>query len=60
MVRRRYRVEEMIHKLQEAEVAPAQGQATPVMCKNLRVTEQTFDRFRRDHNGSQAPAGPQA
>ena len=49
MPRKRYRAEEIIHKLREAEVAFAQGKSTAEVCKKLGVVEQTYNRWRRDY-----------
>ncbi len=46
MARRRFRPEEIIHKLREAEVQLAQGKKTPGVCKQIGVTEQTYYRWR--------------
>lgn len=51
MARKRYRAEEIIHKLREAEVALAQGKSTAEVCKKLGVTEQTYYRWRREYGG---------
>ena len=48
---KRYRAEEIIHKLREAEVAFAQGKSTAEVCKQLGVTEQTYYRWRREYGG---------
>ena len=39
---KRYRAEEVIQKLREAEVALAQGKSTAVVFKKLGVAEQTY------------------
>lgn len=51
MPRKRYRAEEIIHKLREAEVALAQGKSTAEVCKKLGVAEQTYYRWRRECGG---------
>jgi putative transposase len=51
MARKRFAAEEIIHKLREAEVELAQGRKTPEVCKKLGVTEQTYDRWRREYGG---------
>ena len=51
MSRKRFRAEEIIHKLREAEVLLAQGKKTPEVCKKLGVTEQTYYRWRREYGG---------
>ncbi len=52
MARRRHRVEEIIHKLREAEVALSQDKTVKQVCKQLEVTEQTYYRWRRSTAGS--------
>ena len=51
MSRKRFKAEEIIHKLREAEVLLAQGKKAPEVCKKLGVTEQTFYRWRREYGG---------
>ncbi len=51
MARKRFRPEEIIHKLREAEVELAQGKKTPEVCKKLGVTEQTYYRWRKEYGG---------
>ena len=51
MSRKRFKAEEIIHKLREAEVLLAQGKKTPEVCKKLGVTEQTYYRWRREYGG---------
>lgn len=51
MARKRFRPEEIIHKLREAEVELSQGKKTPEVCKKLGVTEQTYYRWRKEYGG---------
>ncbi len=51
MPRKRYRAEEIIHKLREAEVAFAKGKSTAEVCKKLGVAEQTYYRWRCECGG---------
>ena len=51
MARKRFRPEEIIHKLREAEVELAQGKKAPEVCKKLGVTEQTYYRWRKEYGG---------
>ena len=51
MPRKRYRAEEISHKLREAEIAFAQGKSTAEVCKKLGVAEQTSCRWRREYGG---------
>ena len=49
--RKRLSAEEIIGKLREAEVGLAQGQAIGQVVRNLGVSEQTSDRWRREYGG---------
>jgi len=49
MPRKRFTSEQIIGKLQEAEVALAKGRAVPLVCKQIGVTEQTYYRWRPDY-----------
>jgi len=51
MSRKRYRPEQIIRMLREAEVALAQGQAVGQVCRTLGIAEQTFYRWRREYGG---------
>ena len=51
MLRKRYRAEQIIHKVREAEIAFAQGKSTAEVCKKLGVAEQTSCRWRREYGG---------
>jgi len=44
--RKRYSVEQIIAKLQEAEKLQAQGLTIPQACKRLQISDQTFYRWR--------------
>ena len=44
MPSKRYNAEEIIHKLREADVLLGQGQKVSGVCKQLGVSEQTYDR----------------
>ena len=44
MSRKRYTPEQIIGKLREAEVAPAQGETAGQVCRTLGIAEQTFYR----------------
>lgn len=43
---KRYSPEQIVAKLREAERLQGQGQTIPQVCKHLRVSEQTFYRWR--------------
>jgi len=49
--RKRYRAEEIIGKLREAEVGLAQGQSVGQVARRLWVSEQTYYRWRREYDG---------
>ncbi len=51
MVRRRHTPEQVIYKLQEAEVAIAQGSTVAGAARGIGVTEQTFYRWRSEYGG---------
>ena len=51
MPKKRYNAEEIIHKLREADVLIAQGQAIAEVCKKIGVTDQTYYRWRKEYGG---------
>jgi len=51
MVRRSYRQEQIIQKLQEAEVLVSQGSTIGEAARKIGVTEQTYYRWRREYGG---------
>ena len=51
MVRKRYRAEQIIGKLREAEVVLAQGENVGTVARRLGVAEQTDYRWRREYGG---------
>ena len=51
MSKKRYKPEQIIGMLQEAEVALAQGETTGQVCRTLGIAEQTFYRWRREYGG---------
>ena len=51
MARQRYSVEEIIHKLREAELLFGQGKTIGDACKQLGVTDKTYFRWRKSHGG---------
>ena len=53
MPSKRYNAEESIHKLREAEVLLGQGQNVSQVCKQLGVSEQTYDRWRKTYGEMQ-------
>lgn len=51
MIRRRFTAEQIIHKLREAEVELAPGKTIPEAFKKIRVTDQTYYRWRKEYGG---------
>lgn len=51
MAKRRYRVEQIISKLREAEVLISQGRTTSQACKQIGVSDQTYYRWRKEYGG---------
>ena len=51
MPRKRYRVEQIISMLREAEVELSKGLKTLEVCKKLGISENTYYRWRREYGG---------
>ncbi len=51
MARKRYTAEQIITKLREAEVELAKGPTTPLVCKKLGISDQTYYRWRKEYGG---------
>ena len=51
MSRKRYTPEQIIGMLREAEVLLSQGRTTGEVCRQLRVSEQSYYRWRREYGG---------
>ena len=51
MAKKRYRPEEIIAKLREAEVLLAQGMKVPEVAKSIGIHEITFYRWRKEYGG---------
>ena len=51
MAQKRYKAEQIIRKLREAEVAQGQGKTVAQAVKQLGVSEQTFYRWRKEYGG---------
>jgi len=51
MSRRKFRVEEIINILRQAEVLLSQGQNALQACRQLGIGEQTYYRWRREYGG---------
>ncbi|BBO35560.1 mobile element protein [Lacipirellula parvula] len=47
----KFKPEEIISKLREAEVELARGKKIPEVCKQIGVTEQTYYRWKEEHDG---------
>ena len=51
MPRKRFKAEQIIQHLREAEVLLAQGQTIAQVCKKIGVTDQTYYRWRKEYGG---------
>ena len=51
MARVRYSVEQIIHKLREAEVLLGQGQSVRDICRKWNITDPTYYRWRQEYGG---------
>ena len=51
MSKKRHTSEQIISKLRESEVLLSQGQSVPQACKSVEISEQTYDRWRKDWGG---------
>ena len=51
MPRKRFKTEEIIQKLREAEVHLSQGQNVAEACRQIGVTDQTYYRWRKEYGG---------
>lgn len=49
--KRRYTPEEIIGKLREAEVLTSQGHTVAETCRIIEITEQTYNRWRKEYGG---------
>ncbi len=54
MKRKRFKAEEIVNKLREADVLIAQGRTVAQTCKQIGVTEQTYYRWRKEYGGLKA------
>ena len=55
MPRKRFRPEDIIAKLREADVLPGQGKRVVEVVKALGVSEVTYHRWRQEYGGMSAP-----
>jgi putative transposase len=51
MPKKRYRSEEIIHKLREADVLVGQGRTIPEITRQWGVTDATYYRWRKEYGG---------
>jgi len=51
MAKKKHCVEQIIHKLREAEVLLSQGKPVAEVCRSLGITEQTYYRWRKEYGG---------
>ena len=51
MAKKIFKPEEIINKLREAEVLSSQGKPVAEICRALGVTDQTYDRWRKEYGG---------
>jgi len=51
MAKKKHSVEQIIHKLREAEVIVARGGSVEEACRQIGVTGQTYDRWRKEYGG---------
>jgi transposase-like protein len=58
MARKHFSTEQIIGMLREAEVCLSQGQTIGLICKGLGISEQSYDRWRRDYGGLIAKTRP--
>jgi transposase-like protein len=51
MSRKRFKAEEIVNKLREADVLISQGQPISQVCRQIGVTDQTYYRWRKEFGG---------
>ena len=51
MSRKRYKPEQIIGMLREAEVRLSQGEKTGTICRSLSISEQSYYRWRKEYGG---------
>ncbi len=51
MAKKKHSVEQIIHKLREAEVIVARGGSVEEACRQIGVTGQTYYRWRKEYGG---------
>ena len=53
MARKRFKPEQIIHMLREAEIKLASGSTVGEVCRSLGITQQTYYRWRKSYGGMQ-------
>ena len=53
MGRRHFKLEQIIHMLREAEIKLAGGKKIGEVCRELRISEQSYYRWRKEYGGMQ-------
>ena len=53
MAGKRHTAEQIVRKLREAEIELAKGQSIKAVCKKLKITDQTYYRWRKEYGGLQ-------
>jgi len=51
MSKKRFKAEEIINKLREAEIEQSKGMDIPAVCRKLGIHEQTYYRWRKEYGG---------
>ena len=51
MARKRFKTDEIINKLREAEIELSRGMDMARVCRKIGVTEQTYYRWRKEYGG---------
>ena len=51
MAKKKFKAEEIINKLREAEVLTSQGKTVSEICKALAISDQTYYRWRKEYGG---------
>ncbi len=51
MPKKRHNAEEILHKLREADVLLSQEKSVSQACKQIGVSDQTYDRWRKIYGG---------
>ena len=51
MPNKRYKAEQIVTLLRQIEVGIANGKTTPQACKEVEITVQTYDRWRKEYGG---------